>query len=206
MIEVTFTTRPTRALCFDLESRPSAFWWGDKTTAQITAFGWKWSDEKRAHTMLLQQDGLFACDDQFDDSYTIDGDRAYSYFAKQLAGADLVYGHNIRGFDLPLFQSGLQRRSLPKLPQLRTTDTLKDYPKRKDMSASLENLAKQHGIDGQGGKKHMAIVDWEDANQLTLEGVVLARERVVSDVLLQEKLRAKLLELDYLRPPRAWNP
>lgn len=202
MIEVTFTTRPTRALCFDLESRPSAFWWGDKTTAQITAFGWKWEDDQAVNTMLLQADGSFV----MDDGIHLDGVLAYQRFTAVLTASDLVYGHNIRGFDLPLFQSGLQRRSLPKLPQLRTTDTLKDYPKRKDMSASLENLAKQHGIDGQGGKKHMAIVDWEDANQLTPEGVVLARERVVSDVLLQEKLRARLIELDYLRPPRAWNP
>lgn len=202
MIEVTFTTRPARALCFDLESRPSAFWWGDKTTAQITAFGWKWSDEKTVRTMLLQADGSFVTDD----GMTLDGMTAYARFAAVLAAGDLVFGHNIRGFDLPLFQSGLFRLGLPKLPQLRTTDTLKDYPKRKDMSASLENLAKMHGVDDEGGKKHMSVLDWEEANQLSPEGIAEARERVVSDVLLQEKLRTRLIELEYLKPPRAWNP
>jgi hypothetical protein len=202
MIEATFTTRKTRALCFDLESRPSAFWWGDKTTAQITAFGWKWEDEDNAQAMLLLADGRFVCDN----GKKIPAVGAYSYFAGTLAAADLVYGHNIRKFDLPLFQSGLFRLGLAKLPQLRTTDTLKDYPKRHDMSASLENLAIIHGVDDDGGKKHMSITDWERANQLSPEGIAAARERVVSDVLLQEKLRARLIELGYLGQPRAWNP
>lgn len=202
MIRATFTTRPTRALCFDLESRPSAFWWGDKTTAQITAFGWKWEDETEVYTLLLQADGTFVTDD----GMTLDGMTAYGLFAAELAAADLVYGHNIRAFDLPLFQAGCFRHGLPPLPELRTTDTLKDYPKRKDMSASLENLAKMHGIDGDGGKKHMSVLDWEEANQLTPDGVTLARERVVSDVLLQERLRARLLELGMLREPRWWKP
>lgn len=202
MIEVTFTTRKTRALCFDLESRPSAFWWGDKTTAQITAFGWKWEDEDDAQAMLLRHDGKFL----LDNGKTRDYRAAYAVFAQLLASADLVYGHNIRKFDLPLLQSGLFRLNLPKLPQLRTTDTLKDYPKRHDMSASLENLAIIHGVDDDGGKKHMSITDWERANQLSAEGIAAARERVVSDVLLQEKLRTRLIELEYLGPTRVWKP
>lgn len=202
MIEVTFTTRRTRALCFDLESRPSAFWWGDKTTAQITAFGWKWSDEKRVHTMLLTADGAFLKDD----GSSFGSAAAYQSFAGLLASADLVYGHNIRRFDLPLFQAGLLRRGLPKLPELRTTDTLKDYPKRHDMSASLENLAKMHGVDDEGGKKHMSVLDWEQANQLAPDGITLARERVASDVVLQEKLRARLIDLGLLGEPRTWKP
>jgi hypothetical protein len=202
MIRATFKTRATRSLCFDLESKPQAFWWGDKTTAEITAFGWKWQDEPDAHALLLCSDGRFANDD----GLHLDGPAAYTFFRDVLAQSDLAYGHNIRGFDLPLFQSGLLRRSLPVLPQLRTTDTLKDYPKRKDMSASLENLAAMYGLDDQGGKKHMSIIDWEQANRLTPEGISLARERVVSDVLLQERLRGKLLELHLLKPPRMWSP
>lgn len=202
MIQATFKTRTARALCFDLESRPSAFWWGDKTTAQITAFGWKWSDEAQVETMLLRADGRFTTDGGGIRSAV----SAYTSFADLLASADLVYGHNIRAFDLPLFQAGCFRRGLPPLPEIRTTDTLKDYPKRKDMSASLENLAKMHGVDDEGGKKHMSMLDWEEANQLSPDGVQLARERVASDVLLQEKLRTRLLELGMLKEPRVWKP
>jgi hypothetical protein len=150
--------------------------------------------------MLLHADGLFQSD-----TGKLNSSDAYSAFVQQLAAADLVYGHNIRAFDLPLLNAGLLRRQLGPLPCLLTTDTLKDYPKRKDMSASLENLAAMYGLD-EKGKKHMAVMDWERANRLTGDGVEAARERVASDVLLQEKLRARLLDLGLLKPPRAWRP
>jgi hypothetical protein len=192
----------TRLLCFDLESRPSAFWFDGATTAEITAFGWKWADEKKVRTLLLQADGSF-----LDDlGERVHGDVAYTRFRAELASAGLVYGHNIRQFDLPMLNGGLLRRELPTLPRLLTTDTLKDYPRRKDMSASLENLAKVHGVSRSlGAKKHMSVFDWEQANRLTSDGVREARERVASDVLLQEGLRARLLERGLLAAPRMWG-
>lgn len=190
-----------RVLCWDLESRPSAFWVDGAVTAEITAFGWKWSDEKQVRTALLRPDGDFDCDGAI-----VPDDSMYRAFVEVLAEAALVYGHNIRRFDLPLLNAGLLRRELPPLPPLLTCDTLRDYPKRKDMSASLENLAKVHGVDTDGGKKHMGTVDWERANRLTPAGVAEARERVASDVLLQERLRARLLELGLLKAPSVWRP
>jgi hypothetical protein len=200
MIRATFRTRRTRALCFDLESRPSAFWYDGSTTAEITAIGWKWSHEAETHALLLSAHGTFMYGKKNVADLT-----AYEFFADVLAAADLVYGHNIRAFDLPLFQAGLLRRQLPPLPELRTTDTLKDYPKRKDMSASLENLADMYGLD-EDGKKHMSIIAWERANQLRDRGIESARERVTSDVRLQEFLKAKLDSLGLLGDPRTWKP
>lgn len=193
----------SRLLCWDLESRPLAFWYDGATTAEITAFGWKWSDERGVRTLLLQADGLFLNDS----GETLNDTSAYQTFVAELSAAGLVYGHNIRSFDLPLLNAGLLRRKLRPLPRLLTTDTLRDYPKRKDMSASLENLAKVYGIQAGGtGKKHMATLDWEQANRLTPEGVMRARERVVSDVRLQEKLRRRLLDEGLLGPPKMWGP
>jgi hypothetical protein len=128
----------------------------------------------------------------------------YIIFRDILCQADLNYGHNIRGHDLPIFQAGLLRRELPPLPHLLTSDTLRDMPKRKDMSFSLENLAGYLNL--QGDKYTMSQPMWEEANRLTPEGIKLARKRVSSDVLLQEKLRNKLIELGLLRSPRIWRP
>lgn len=189
-----------RSLCFDLENRPLAYWYDGQTTSEITAFGWKWSDETDVHTMLLKADGRFVCDDD----RTLSDHAAYERFRAILADAGLVYGHNIRRHDLPIFQAGLLRRSLPPLPQLLTTDTLRDYPKRNGLSASLENLAAMYGLDGE--KFSMNQPAWEAANRLTKDGVGLARRRVVTDVLLQESLRDRLLELGLLATPRVWRP
>lgn len=203
MIRATFKTRPVRALGWDLESRPSAFWYDGQTTAEITAFGWKWVGESDVHALLLRGDGRYQ---RSADGRTVSASRAFEVFRAELCRADLIFGHNIRRFDLPLLNAGLLRLRLPPLPALLTTDTLRDYPKRKDMSASLENLAVMYGLDDAGGKKHMSIADWEKANRLSPDGVAAAHERVVSDVLLQERLRDKLLELGLLKQPRRWEP
>lgn len=200
MLRATFKTRPTRALCFDLENRPLAYWYDGQTTSQITAFGWKWADEKQVQTLLLRTDGWYVAGD----GRLFASTDAHHQFRALLASADLVYGHNIRKHDLSMFQAWLLRLQLPPLPELRTTDTLRDIPKRNGVSASLENLASMYGIEGE--KLTMTQPMWERANQLTDDGVELARERVVSDVLLQERLRNKMLDLGILRDPRTWKP
>lgn len=190
-----------RILCFDLESRPSAYWYDGNTTAEITAFGWKWQGSD-VETLLLKANGRFVNQH----GRTFSAEQAYRKFRSVLLEADLVFGHNIRGFDLPLFQAGLWRLQLPLLPKIgRTSDTLKDIPRRKDMSASLENLAELYQLDDDG-KLHMSIMAWEKANRLLPAGVEKACRRVASDVLLQERLRLKLLEIGLLRKPKAWKP
>ena len=188
-----------RALCFDLENRPLAYWYDGQTTSQITAFGWKWSDEKKVRTMLLHPHERYETDDE----RWLDVDEAHLYFRNLLCEAGIVYGHNIRRHDLPMLQGWLLRLGLDPLPRLLTSDTCRDYPKRKDMSASLENLAATYGLGGE--KFTMSQPMWESANRLTPEGVALARKRVVSDVLLQERLRTRLLELGLLGTPRTWG-
>lgn len=186
-------------LCFDLENRPLAYWYDGNPTSEITAFGWKWSNEKHVHTMLLRADGWF----------DVDGDgwppeTAYNWFRDQLAQAGVVYGHNIRRHDLPMLNAGLLRRGLPTLEPLLTTDTCRDLPKVGGVSKSLENMAAMYGLPGK--KYSMSQPMWEDANRLTDGGLALARKRVSSDVLLQERLRARLLALGLLKEPRRWTP
>ena len=190
-----------RLLCFDMENRPLAYWYQGETTSEITAFGWKWAHESGVQTMLLRNDGRF---DSLSE-YGIPGDIAYERFRDILETADtIVYGHNIRKHDLPMFNAGLLRRQLRPLGTLTTTDTLRDIPKRGGMSASLENLATMYGLRGEkyGMSQHM----WEQANRLTDDGLGLARKRVEADVLLQEQLRNKLDELKILKPAKTWNP
>jgi hypothetical protein len=191
---------PTKILGFDLENRPLAYWYDGNTTSEITAIGWKWVGERNVHTLMLRNDGYFEGD--FD--IRLPGKAAYELFSETLAEADVVFGHNIRKHDLPIFQAGLLRRELPPLQPVLTTDTLRDIPKKGGMSASLANLSAMYGLEGE--KQSMSHTDWELSNRLTDEGISLARGRVVGDVLLQEQLRAKLLDLGILKAPRMWTP
>lgn len=200
MLQVTVTRPPPpRALCFDLENRPLAYWYDGETTSEITAFGWKWSDERQVRTMLLQADGLFNFEGQ-----NLNSADAYLSFVEQLASAGLVYGHNIRRHDLPMLNAALIRQQLPQLPPMFTTDTCRDLPRRKGLSYSLENMVAMYGI--KGAKYTMSQPAWEEANRLTEAGMGLARKRVASDVILQERLRNKLLALGILKDARVWRP
>lgn len=184
-----------------MENRPLAYWYDGQTTSEITAIGWKFTDEPECHTMMLTADGSFVLPGGV---HLSDVD-AYTHFASVLSTPDtVVFGHNIRKHDLPIFQAGLLRRELPPLPPILNTDTLRDIPKKNGLSASLANLSAMYGLKGE--KQSMSHSDWELSNRLTDEGIALARGRVVGDVLLQEQLRAKLIDLNLLRAPRMWNP
>lgn len=193
-----------RLLCFDLENRPLAYWFDGETTSEITAFAWKWADEKQVSTMLLCPNGDFACTWAGSPvgSYLSAGD-AYEHFSETLAFAGIVYGHNIRRHDLPMLNAGLIRRQLPALRPMLTSDTCRDLPRRRGLSYSLENMVAMYGI--KGAKYTMSQPMWENANRLTADGMALARKRVTSDVLLQERLRKKLLDVGLLKLPKMWS-
>lgn len=190
--------KPT--VCFDLENRPSAYWYDGQTTSEITAFGWKWDNQPEPRSMLLLRDGRFLTDT----GRKVTVGRAYRMFVDELSAASVVYGHNIRRHDLPMLNSGLQRLQQPMLPVLLTCDTLRDGPKRNGMAASLAAYAAMYDLGGH--KLAMSQPEWEQANRLEPAGIDLARERVESDVMLQEKLRLKMLDLGLLRPPQWWRP
>lgn len=192
-------TAPRRALCFDLENRPLAYWYDGATTSEITAFGWKWADEASVRTLVLRRNGRY----ETDDGKSVVYKEAHRLFGDELAQAGLVFGHNIRRHDLPMLQAWRIRLFLPPLKAMLTTDTCRDLPKRNGMSYSLETLSAHYDL---GNKKAMPQPAWEKANQLDPAGVREARWRVRSDVLLQERLRARLAEDGLLSAPRSWKP
>ena len=192
-----------RLLCFDLENRPLGYWYEGKSTSQITAFGWKYSDRESVSSMLLRPDGWY---DVYSDDQNIcrlPAIAAHEDFAEKLRTADVAYGHNIRSHDLPLVNAWLLRLQLPVLRSVTTLDTFRDLPKTADLSKSLENMADLYDL--QGEKFKMSLPKWELANQLTDKGIDLARRRVTTDVLLQEELYHKLKELNLIGAPRAWT-
>jgi hypothetical protein len=149
--------------------------------------------------MLLRADGRY----ENDAGELLEERDAHLFFRELMMEAGVVCGHNIRRHDLPMLQAWYLRLEIDPLPRLLTSDTLRDYPRRKDLSASLENLAAMYGLEG--SKLKMSQPMWEQANRLTDDGIVLARKRVASDVVLQEKLRNRLLELGLLGAPRMWG-
>lgn len=125
-------------------------------------------------------------------------------FLTAYARADLVTGHYIRGYDLPMVNGALTEYQLPALGKKMTQDTKLDLIRRQGLSGSQENIGAMLHLEHP--KVHMDQSRWRSANRLTAEGLQIVRERVVGDVQQHIELRQRLLELGYLGPTKLWEP
>lgn len=186
---VAVLARPMRVLDFDVEARPLHWISGDYVSKEITAMAWAWVDRPEDVTCYL-----------LGETHPVDMLRAFLDVYRR---ADVVTGHFIRGYDLPMVNGALTEYGLPALEDKPTQDTKLDLVRRAGLSSSQENLGAMLRLDHP--KVKMDQARWRDANRLTPEGRQLARERVIGDVRQHMELRQRLLELGYLGPIRVWK-
>jgi len=183
------TKRPLRILDFDCECRPLHWIGGDYVSRDLTAIAWAWVGEQSEPVVML----LGECTQP----------EMLTAFVAAYNQADLVTGHFIRGFDLPLINSALTEHQMPGLGKKMTHDTKIDLLKRSGLSSSQENLGGMLGLEHP--KVHMDQTRWRAANRLTPEGLAFVKERVAGDVLQHIELRDRLMKLGYLGPPVMWK-
>jgi hypothetical protein len=186
---LTVKHRPMRVLDFDVEARPLHWISGDYVSKEITAIAWAWCDAPEHVTCYL-----------LGETDPVTMLRAFTDAYQQ---ADMVTGHYIRGYDLPMVNGALTEYQLPSLPDKLSQDTKIDLIRRQGLSGSQENLGTMLGLEHP--KVKMDQRSWRDANRLTPEGREKTRARVVGDVRQHIEMRAKLLELGYLTAPVVWK-
>lgn len=181
--------RPIKILDFDIETRPLTYW-ADRPTAEITAIASCWAGDlgsMEAH--LLGRDDPLAM---------------LQAFVKRYNEADIVTGHYIRRFDLPMINGALMEFGLPSLGPKLTIDTRLDLKRKGDIPATQEYLVELLGLPG--GKYQMSQHKWRGANRLTEAGVQRAYERVTSDVYGHILLRIDMAKRGLLGSPKVWKP
>ena len=179
-----------RVLDFDVEARPLHWISGDYVSKEITAIAWAWTDfPEHVSCRLLGE---------------TDPREMLLAFCAAYDQADMVTGHFIRGYDLPMVNGALTEYQLPTLSEKLTQDTKIDLVRRQGLSGSQENLGAMLGL--LHPKVKMDQAKWRNANRLTPEGQQLTRERVIGDVQQHIEMRQRLLELGYLAPPKVWKP
>lgn len=127
-----------------------------------------------------------------------------SIFRAAYAEADIVTGHYIRKFDLPILNGAMFEHGLPLLEPKLVIDTKVDLKDIEGLSKSQENLADMLRVADE--KKHMSDSRWRDATRLTEDGVKATFERVTMDVIQHKALRAALNEAGALNAPTIWKP
>lgn len=179
-----------RILDFDIENRPLAYWYDGMTTAEITAIAACWYGQPKSMR-------VWALGRQSPKAMLIG-------FRKMYDAANMVTGHYIRKHDLPIINGAMLEAGMPPLEPKLTQDTKMDLTKRKDISASLEELANMFGLDAR--KMHMSNTAWREANRLKPSGIKKAKERAISDVSLHMELYKRLVDGSYLSAPKVWRP
>lgn len=192
------TKERQRVMDFDVEVRPMAFYGGDFVTKQVTAIAWKYVGERAGVQAVT-------LGNSFDTRLTMDEEvELLETFRCAYDDADIVTGHYIRGFDLPLLNARMMRHGLDKLGVKLTQDTKGDLAKGHGLSKSQENLGAMFEL--RHPKVGMNTTKWELANALTPEGIAETRKRVIGDVRQHVELRRRMLELGLLAAPRPWTP
>lgn len=182
--------RPLRVLDFDVEARPLHWISGDFVSKEITAIAWAWGHAPDAVTCYLLGE--------------TDPVVMLRAFLEAYAAADLVTGHYIRGYDLPMINGALTEYQLPTLTRKLTHDTKLDFVRRAGLSTSQENLGSMLRLHRP--KIGMNQASWRDANRLTPDGLAKVRGRVTGDVQQHIEMRSRLIALGYLGPPKWWEP
>lgn len=183
-------SRKVRILDFDTETRKIGFYDAGKFNpagCEPIAIAWSWGGAVKVRQLVVDTTKQMLAD--FLDAYR---------------QADMVTGHYIRNFDLPIINGALMENGWEPLPAMMTCDTKNDLITKAGWSSSQENLGEMIAIAED--KFHMNDTRWREATRLTPKGIALTRERVVDDVKQHMQLRRALLDLGYLSGPKVWKP
>lgn len=180
-------------LIFDIECRPTAWIGGDYVGRSLTAYAIGYLDR-----------------DEIENDAILPGDREHFELmmirlAAALESADLVVGHYIRGFDLPVVNADLERVFQKSLPRMMALDTKIDRLQGLGLSESLENLSARYKLDTE--KMTMHEPWWEEFNLWqTPETRKLVMQRNRQDVQGTKELYLALESAGRLKAPKPWDP
>jgi len=187
-MKVKINNKKIKILALDCEARPLSWLSQDYVTKEITAIAAKFLDEDKVYCWALGETET--------SEFLLD-------FCSLYEEAEMVTGHFLRSYDLPLINSALAEFWLPPLESKLAHDTKSDLINMQGVSKSQENLSTMFELEED--KVNMSNTDWREANRLTEEGIAKTKDRVISDIHQQIKLREKLLEYGYLGPPKIWK-
>lgn len=185
-------------LDFDIENRPSSYWYDGQSTAEVTGIAWAWTHApSKVQVALLEPHKTEA-------EWEASMRKMLTEFADAYEQADMVTGHYIKSHDLPIINGALIEMGLPTLTQKLAQDTKNDLIKFSDLPKTQEHLADMLSVAA--NKVQMSQMRWRRANRITQEGMAFARNRAAGDVRQHMQLRKALLKAGLLHKPKVWRP
>lgn len=185
-------TSSRRLLDFDIETVAAGYadpqWVPSTVTAW--AFSWGWGDDVTVAALPVRS------------FYSVRARRRFlGPLLEALREADVVTGHNVLRFDLPVLQAEVMRLGLPSLRPVLVQDTIR-LPRSKGFKKGQDNLGTL--LDVPLEKLPLNFQQWADAYAEKDLGTV--KDRVAGDVRQHMLIREEMRKRGWLKPPRMWSP
>jgi DNA polymerase elongation subunit (family B) len=185
-------SEPRRVLDFDVETVAAGFADPDWVPQKITCVAWSWIDEPHIESRICTPAGLFGKPQL--------RRKMLEPLLAAIAQADMLTGHNIERFDLPVINAEAMRLDLPPIDAVLVQDTMRVF-RSKGFKKGQDVLGTLFGTHGE--KLAMSWQEWQDAYDEP--GWPTIRERAESDVLMHVELRDLMMSRKVLKLPRVWR-
>ena len=184
--------RPHRILDFDIEALCGSYDDPNWAVSKITAVAWAWEGSDHVE-VRCDPVGFF------------DRDRRAALIAPLLEAieeADVLQGHNIVRFDLPVLNAECMRLGLPTLGRQMVADTIKMI-RTKGFKKGQDNIGVL--LDVPLRKRALNWQEWDDAYSEG-EPWPVVQDRVRTDVLQHRMIAAEMGRRGWLKMRKVWYP
>lgn len=181
-----------RILDFDVETVAAGFADPDWVPQKITCVAWSWVGSDQVESRICGPEGIFGTPE-----------RRAEMLAPLLVAmgeADMLTGHNILRFDLPVINAECMRLGLEPVREKLVQDTMK-LARAKGFKKGQDNLETLFRTRQQ--KLALNWQEWQDAYDES--GWQTIRDRAETDVVGHKEIRQELIKRCLLKPPVMWR-
>lgn len=181
-----------RILDFDIETVAAGFADPDWVPQKVTCVAWSWVGSDVVESRICGPRGIFG---QPKNRRVM-----LMPLLEAISEADMVTGHNLERFDLPVVNAECMRLGLTPIASVLVQDTMRMY-RAKGFKKGQDNLGRLFKLENE--KMALDWQGWQDGYDE--DGWATIRQRAESDVLMHKELRLEMLRRDLLRSPRLWR-
>lgn len=184
--------RERRLLDFDIETVAAGYADPAWVPHTVTAFAYCWYGTDDVHVQALSPASFYNVAER---------QRFLSPLLVVLEAADVLCGHNIVRYDLPVLQAEVMRLGLPSLLPRMCEDTIR-MPRSKGFKKGQDNLGVL--LDVPLSKLPLNHQQWQEAYGES--DLATVKDRVGGDVRQHMLIREQMRQRGWIKPARMWSP
>jgi len=164
----------------------------DWVPQKITCVAWGWVDEDKVESRICTPLGLFGEPEL--------RKTMLEPLLEAIEEAQMLTGHNIIRFDLPVINSECMRLGLKPISNKLVQDTMR-IVRSKGFKKGQDNIG--HLLKLEQEKLHLDWQAWQDAYDE--DGWPTVRERAESDIIQHKLIREEMIANNWLKRPIMWR-